>query len=206
MGYYFASCGHDKTARLWTTEQASPLRLFQGHFSDIDCLSFHPNSNYIGTGSSDRAVRLWDCVTGSCVRFMTGHKSAVLVLVFSPDGRFIASGGSDKKVLIWDISVGHLVSQLEYHTGGISGLGFSREGTILASSGLDSTLALWDFGTLLTESANDEMNVAQNPEVRKDTDALLLASYRTKSSPILHLHFTRRNLLLAIGCFEPSYL
>eukprot|EP00088_Acartia_fossae_P027535 TRINITY_DN2827_c0_g1_i4.p1 TRINITY_DN2827_c0_g1~~TRINITY_DN2827_c0_g1_i4.p1 ORF type:complete len:1180 (-),score=319.58 TRINITY_DN2827_c0_g1_i4:216-3308(-) len=204
LGYYFASCGHDRTARLWTTEQANPLRIFQGHFSDIDCLAFHPNSNYVGTGSSDRSLRLWDCVTGACVRFMTGHKASVLIMAFSPDGRFIASGSSDKKVLIWDIAFGHLVAELEYHTDVISGLGFSREGTILASSALDCTLALWDFGKLLTENGSDEMNVAQNPEVRNDTDNLLLGSYRTKSSPVLHLHFTRRNLLLAIGSFEPT--
>jgi WD40 repeat protein len=37
-------------------------------------VQFHPNSNYVATGSSDRSLRLWDCVTGSCVRLMTGHK------------------------------------------------------------------------------------------------------------------------------------
>jgi len=204
LGYYFASCGHDRTARLWTTEQANPLRIFQGHFSDIDCLAFHPNSNYIGTGSSDRSVRLWDCVTGTCVRFMTGHKESVLLLSFSPDGRFIVSGSSDKKVLIWDIAFGHLIAELNYHTNVISGLGFSREGTILGTSSIDCTLALWDFGKLMSESCSDEVNVTQNPEVRSDTDSLLLGCYRTKSTPVLHLHFTRRNLLLAIGSFEPT--
>jgi len=204
LGYYFASCGHDRTARLWTTEQANPLRIFQGHFSDIDCLAFHPNSNYIGTGSCDRSVRLWDCVTGACVRFLTGHKASVLLLAFSPDGRFIVSGSSDKKVLIWDIAFGHLIAELDYHTNVISGLGFSREGTILGTSSLDCTLALWDFGKLMSESCSDEVNVTQNPEVRRDTDNLLLGCYRTKSTPVLHLHFTRRNLLLAIGSFEPT--
>lgn len=100
-GYYFATGGHDKTARLWATDQHQPLRIFAGHYSDVDvslcfllflklsclkrrffyyyfvflqCVQFHPNSNYIATGSSDRTVRLWDCVSGSQLRLMTGHK------------------------------------------------------------------------------------------------------------------------------------
>ena len=53
-GDYFASCGQDKTARLWVTESSSCVRVFAGHFSGVDCLAFHPNANYIATGSSDR--------------------------------------------------------------------------------------------------------------------------------------------------------
>lgn len=204
MGYYFASCGHDRTARLWTTELAQPLRIFQGHFSDVDCIAFHPNSNYIGTGSSDRSLRLWDCVTGTCVRFMTGHKFAVLCLAFSPDGRFLASGSSDMRVLIWDIAFGHLLAELTHHSSIITGLAFSREGTILTSSAIDSTIALWDFGKLMNESSLEEVNVTHNPDVRRDSENLLLGNYRTKSTPVLHLHFTRRNLLLAVGPFEST--
>lgn len=201
-GYYFASSGHDRTARLWATDQSQPLRIFHGHFSDVDCLAFHPNSNYVGTGSSDRSLRLWDCVTGNCVRLMTGHKSAVLCLSFSPDGRFLASGSSDRRVLIWDIAYGHLLAELSHHKSIIAGLAFSREGTVLSSSATDSTIALWDFGKLMNEAALEEVNVTHNPDVRKDSSTLLLGSYRTKGTPVLHLHFTRRNLLLAAGPFE----
>ena len=52
QGYYFVSSGHDKTVRLWTTEQWQCVRIFVGHFSDVDCVAFHPNSNYVASGSS----------------------------------------------------------------------------------------------------------------------------------------------------------
>jgi len=201
-GYYFASCGHDRTARLWATDQSQPLRIFHGHFSDVDCLAFHPNCNYVGTGSSDRSLRLWDCVTGHCVRLMTGHKSTVLCLSFSPDGRFVASGSSDRRVLVWDIAYGHLLAELSHHNNIISGLAFSREGTVLTSSAIDSTIAVWDFAKLTNEAALEEVNVTHNPDVMRESEQLLLGNYRTKSTPVMHLHFTRRNLLLASGLFE----
>lgn len=42
--------------------------------NSLQVVQFHPNSNYIATGSSDRTVRLWDVLTGNYVRLMTGHK------------------------------------------------------------------------------------------------------------------------------------
>ena len=85
--------------RLWTTEQSQCVRIFVGHFSDVDCLTFHPNNNYVASGSSDRSVRLWDGLTGNCVRLMTGHKAAISAVEFSVDGRFLVSGGNDNRVL-----------------------------------------------------------------------------------------------------------
>merc|ERR1712112_383892 len=111
---------------------------------------------------------------------LTGHKAAVLCLEFSPDGRFLTSGSSDLRVLVWDIAYGHLLAELTHHTSIITGLTFSREGTVLASSATDATIALWNFGKLMDEAALEDVNVTHNPDVRKDSDTLLLGSYRTK--------------------------
>lgn len=61
-------------ARLWATDHYQPLRIFSGHLADVTCTRFHPNSNYIATGSTDRTIRMWDVLTGNCVRIFTGHK------------------------------------------------------------------------------------------------------------------------------------
>lgn len=49
----------------------------------LQCVQFHPNSNYIATGSSDRTIRLWDVLSGNCVRFMTGHKVIFFTYIIS---------------------------------------------------------------------------------------------------------------------------
>ncbi|XP_022195379.1 transcription initiation factor TFIID subunit 5 [Nilaparvata lugens] len=202
-GYYFASAACDRTARLWATDQHQPLRIFTGHFSDVDCVQFHPNSNYVATGSSDRCVRLWDCVTGNHVRLMTGHKGPIYSLAFSVDGRFLASAGQDCRILLWDLAHGHLVAELTAHTQTIHTMAFSRDGNILSSGSLDCSVKLWDF-TKVTEEMNlEDVNVSHNPDIKKDSE-YLLRSYATKNSPLLCLHFSRRNVLLAVSMYDSS--
>ncbi|RVE41320.1 hypothetical protein evm_014034 [Chilo suppressalis] len=98
------------------------------------CVQFHPNSNYVATGSSDRTVRLWDCSTGAQVRLMTGHKSTIFTVAFSMCGRWLASGGASGELMVWDLSVGAVAATLPpSHTAPIHALAFSRDGTVLCS-------------------------------------------------------------------------
>jgi len=36
MGIYFATASRDRTARLWSTDRTSCLRVYAGHLSDVD--------------------------------------------------------------------------------------------------------------------------------------------------------------------------
>ncbi|XP_072936555.1 transcription initiation factor TFIID subunit 5 [Epargyreus clarus] len=201
-GYYFVSSSHDRTARLWATDHHEPLRVFAGHLSDVDCVQFHPNSNYIATGSSDRTVRVWDCLTGVQVRIMTGHKSTIYTLAFSVCGRWLASGGGGGEVLVFDLSSGAPAAAAPpCHSAPVHALAFSRDGTILSSGSLDCNIKLWDFTAITEEATGEEPGV--NTSTLKE-DKFLLRSFSTKNSPIKSLHFTRRNLLLAVGTYEGS--
>lgn len=48
-----------------------PIHIF---LLSLQCVCFHPNSNYVATGSCDRMIKVWDILNGKCVRVMTGHK------------------------------------------------------------------------------------------------------------------------------------
>lgn len=132
---------------------------------------------------------------------MTGHKSPIHALAFSICGRFLASAGADCNILIWDLAHGHLVAALKGHEKPIHSLTFSRCGNILASGSLDSTLKLWDFTKLAEDTNSEDVNISHNPEVKSDEN-YMLRSFGTKSSPLITLHFTRRNLLLAVSMFD----
>ncbi|CAB0043908.1 unnamed protein product [Trichogramma brassicae] len=203
-GYYFATGSYDKTARLWATDSHEPLRVFAGHHADVDVVQFHPNSNYLASGSSDNTVRLWDCTTGSQVRLMTGHKNAIYALTFSMDGRILASAGYDGSVLLHDLAQGHLVAALSSHTANIHSLTFSKDGNLLVSGSLDCSIKVWDYRKLTKDLNVDDANVSHNADVKTCTNNYLLRTYRTKSTPVLTTHFSRRNLMLAIGKFDAN--
>ncbi|KAG7281981.1 hypothetical protein CRUP_003039 [Coryphaenoides rupestris] len=203
-GYYFISGGHDRVARLWATDHYQPLRMFAGHLADITCTRFHPNSNYIVTGSSDRTIRLWDVLTGNCVRILTGHKGPIHALAFSPNGKFMASGATDGRVLLWDIGHGIMIGDLKGHTDTIYSLKFSRDGEILASGSMDNTVRLWDAFKAFDDLETDDFTATTGHiHLPENSQELLLGTYMTKSTPVIHLHFTRRNLLLAAGAYNP---
>ncbi len=39
--HYFASCGSDKTARLWSIDQYQSLKLYVDHLADVDVSHRH---------------------------------------------------------------------------------------------------------------------------------------------------------------------
>uniref|UniRef100_A0A8C5QXC6 Transcription initiation factor TFIID subunit 5 n=1 Tax=Leptobrachium leishanense TaxID=445787 RepID=A0A8C5QXC6_9ANUR len=225
-GYYFVSGGHDRVhspltkfcgsllnlhffsfgfLRLWATDHYQPLRIFAGHLADVICTRFHPNSNYIATGSTDRTLRLWDVLNGNCVRIFTGHKGPIHSMAFTPSGKFLASGGTDSRVLLWDIGHGMLVGDLKGHTNTVYALRFSRDGEILASGSMDNTVKLWDTIKAFEDLETDDFTTsAGHINLHENSQDLLLGSFMTKSTPVVNLHFTRRNLLLAAGAYSPQ--
>ncbi|OMO61582.1 hypothetical protein CCACVL1_23405 [Corchorus capsularis] len=195
VGHYFASASHDRTARIWSMDRIQPLRIMAGHLSDVDCVQWHSNCNYIATGSSDKTVRLWDVQSGECVRIFIGHRSMILSLAMSPDGRYMASGDEDGTVMMWDLSSGRCITPLMGHTSSVWTLAFSCEGSLLASGSADCTVKLWDVTTSTKAPRNEEKSGNAN-RLRS------LKTLPTKSTPVLNLRFSRRNLLFAAGALS----
>lgn len=198
-GYYFASSSFDRTARIWATEHHQPLRVFVGHTDSVDLINFHPSSNFLASGSADSSIRIWDILDGSHMKTLNGHTSRITALTFSNDGKFLISAGADSRLFVWEHEFGHKLAEFELDTKNITTMAFSRCGAILASGTLDDRVHIWDFLKLLDEMDTDDLSICSTPKVHYNVRAILLACYRTKSTSILNLSFTRRNLLLAAG-------
>ncbi|KXS14902.1 WD40 repeat-like protein [Gonapodya prolifera JEL478] len=200
-GLYFASASHDRTARLWSCDHIYPLRIFVGHLSDVHTVRFHPNSNYVVTGSSDKSARLFDVQKGASVRLFKEHTGPIYTVKISPDGKLLATAGEDRLVILWDIGSGRSLKRFKGHTDVVYSLDFSMDSGLLASGSADNTVRIWD-----TKGASEkEVGAAQGQGGAGGTRAQgsLLATYPTRRTPIYHVQYTRRNLLLALGVFKP---
>ena len=102
----FATCGFDRTARLWSTDRTVPLRIFVGHLSEVTCAAFHPNATTLISGGGDKTVRVWDVLSGACARVLVGHTRAITSLSVNPDGKTVATGDEGGTVMVWDIGSG----------------------------------------------------------------------------------------------------
>jgi len=179
----------DRTARLWRPDTAHPLRIYAGHEGDVDCVTFHPNCNYIATGSIDKTVRMWSQSDGSMVRVLTGHRASVLCVSFSPCGRWLASGGEDRRVRVWDLAQGTLLKELKGHLDTVHCLEWSKDSRLLASGGQDGAVKLWDVSV-----AGSSGDGHSSPE--------LLANYPTGATTVLSLQYSDTNTLVATASME----
>jgi len=105
---------------------------------------------------------------------MTGHTASIYSLAFSAESSLLVSGGADWTVRCWDVK------------GAGGSPGKSRENGSYTSMGLTSheAAAIKGYG--------EEENV-------ETTD--LVATFPTKRTPIMNVHFTPRNLCLVAGCY-----
>lgn len=172
-------------------------------------MKFHPNCNYVFTGSSDKSIRMWDIHKGNCVRLFTGHLRGITSLAVSSNGRLLASGGKISTILImflfividmsgsikiWDIAEGKLfktfsgdsTSASKYAS--IYALSFCQDAKILASCASDNTVKIWDV-----QKPASLVNVQASEEP--------VATFHTKQTPLMTARFTPRNVLSVIGAF-----
>ena len=70
---------------------------------------------------------------------------------------------------------------------------------ISTKGSLDNTIKVWNISKLTKEVEQSEDLSKFTP--RNETQ-FEIGSWQTKQTPITHLHFTRRNLLVGIGPFK----
>lgn len=214
LGYYFATAGYDRTARLWSTGSIAPLRIFTGHGDDVTCVKFHPNGQYIVTGSWDRSIRLYDAALGQCMRhYQTLHAEPIKSVNFSRCGRYIAATDEESTLWLLDIQeppkpVIKLVPQVAHvdnletpiRLRGATGAEFSRDNNIIAIADLNGMLHMWDVAGIFEAYAANDYQTLQT----SSSHEFYLQTLYTKKTPIFRTLFSRRNILVACGPYEKA--
>ena len=98
-GEILASCGDDKTIRLWQGEE---VKVLQGHSNGVYAVRWSVN-DVLASSAFDNTVRLWDPQSGECLCVLSGHTKSIYALCFFPDGSIVASGSMDQTIKFWKV-------------------------------------------------------------------------------------------------------
>ena len=134
-GKFLATCGEDKTIRIWTTSFGCE---WTDENSRIECIAtleeaqartvrsceWSPDDRMIASASFDGTVVVWETQSSGMtvwdqIATLEGHDNEVKSVAWCPHGQWLASCGRDKRVWIWEMVHGtefECVAMLEGHT------------------------------------------------------------------------------------------
>lgn len=148
-----ASCGRERTIRVWDPVEGTVTFLLKGHTRSVakvvDC-----GGGVLASCSDDKTVRVWNSSDGSQVCVLAGHEGPVSdVAAFVADGETrLATLGAERALRIWDPSAQRCLA-VEYKDGKGLVAFDSRAGARLAIfDGL--SVRIWDASAVGDGSSN----------------------------------------------------
>ncbi|CAG8434601.1 15079_t:CDS:2 [Funneliformis mosseae] len=161
-GNVLASCGGDKTVRLWVpTSEDNPSEwictntLEGAHKRTIRNVSWSPSGRQLATASFDALTGIWerdDAGDYECVATLEGHENETKSVAWASSGSLVATCGRDKSVWIWEEIYNYkaaadndfeCISVLQEHIQDVKMVIWHPTNELLASASYDDTIKLW---------------------------------------------------------------
>ncbi|PNY02137.1 periodic tryptophan protein 2, partial [Trifolium pratense] len=88
---------------VWEWRSESYILKQQGHYFDVNCVAYSPDSQLLATGADDNKVKVWTVSSGFCFVTFTEHTNAVTALHFMASNNCLLSASLDGTVRAWDL-------------------------------------------------------------------------------------------------------
>ncbi|XP_016444575.2 periodic tryptophan protein 2 [Nicotiana tabacum] len=88
---------------VWEWKSESYILKHQGHYFDVNCLAYSPDSQLLATGADDNKIKVWTVSSGFCFVTFSEHTNAVTALHFMASNHCLLSASLDGTVRAWDL-------------------------------------------------------------------------------------------------------
>ncbi|KAA8541879.1 hypothetical protein F0562_023031 [Nyssa sinensis] len=88
---------------VWEWKSESYILKQQGHYFDVNCLAYSPDSQLLATGADDNKIKVWTVSSGFCFVTFSEHTNAVTALHFMASNHCLLSASLDGTVRAWDL-------------------------------------------------------------------------------------------------------
>ncbi|KAJ4148354.1 hypothetical protein LMH87_002829 [Akanthomyces muscarius] len=202
MYAFSASDETDKSIRMWSVVTGACVRVFPGHTDYISALECAPNGKLLASADIAGNIFFWDIAKGTRIKRSRGHgKGGIWSLSFSVESNVLASGGQDGTVRLWDVE-SPADPQKAAQQAGLDASALAGAETLNAGP-QDASRAAGGATQQGSASAGPVgSSKKKGKEVMITPDQI--SAFPTKKTPVTKVKFTRMNLVVVGGCYEPE--
>jgi WD40 repeat protein len=139
-----ASCGSDRSVRLWDMTSGQALQPFSDHPAAVKAVAFRPDGRSVLAACDDGTVQVWDRGTGRPTVSFRGELRDPFLAWFSPDARRLGWSCLGGVIKIWDTTTGKVEIDQQGSPWQCRAIVFNPDGKRIALAGFDGTLRLLD--------------------------------------------------------------
>ena len=148
-GLVAVACG-DNFIRIFSSISLEMIHAWEAHSMSVNALCFHPNGQWLLSGSKDAFLKIWDINDDySLHSSIPAHNYAIYSIVFHPDGHLFATGSRDKTIKIWNAETLEFLLRIDAanhqgHINSVNSLLWTSHKEYLISGSDDRSLIVWE--------------------------------------------------------------